>query len=380
MEGDSSFSRSDQILASLILKYIPRLGARSWKRLYETFDSPIEALEKVRLWADLGISRISIEAVGKKEIEKRAKEEYRRATSLGFEMLSLWERGYPSLLKEIIDPPILLYIKGNFSLITLPKVAIVGTRQASRAGKNFAFSLAQGLSRAGVCVVSGLARGIDACAHKGALKGAASTLAVLGTGLDVNYPYDNRELKKQIEEKGLLISEFPPNTSPSPENFPMRNRIISGLSLGVVVVEAAKKSGSLITARRALEQNRLVFAVPGSPLDKMVEGNNLLLREGAILVRNQEDIIEEISPMVGEDFLQRTKKVSMEDNCPSISSKVFASSLEQRILDLVQQKGRCTIDEIIELLDCDASTLLSYLVMMEIKGYIKKTGYGYEVL
>ncbi len=377
---NSLLSKQDEIFASLILRYIPRLGPRSWKKLYEAFDSPVRALEEARYWSDLGISRKSIQGTKNREIEEKAKQEYNRAISLEIEMLSLWNKDYPFLLREIIDPPVLLYLKGNLGLLSSPRIAVVGTRTAGAWGKEFSFSLGKGLSNKGVCVVSGLARGIDTSAHKGALRGKASTIAVLGTGIMVEYPYENRELKRKIKEEGLLITEFSPFTPPSPENFPLRNRIISGLSLGVVVVEAARKSGSLITAQRALEQNRLVFAVPGSPANKRMEGNNILLRQGAILIRNEEDVIEEIFPMIEGGLFPDVEVPSYKAKESFSNLHSISSDLEGKILNLLHHKGMCKIEEIIETLGCEASVVLSSLVMMEINGEIRKTDQGYEVL
>jgi DNA processing protein len=201
---------------------------------------------------------------------------------------------YPPLLREIPDPPLALHYSGDVSLLARASVAIVGSRRATPYGVNAAAQLARDLVGAGLVVVSGMARGIDAAAHHAALDAGGTTIAVLGTGIDVVYPRAHLRLFRRIAERGLVISEFPPGTPPKPENFPMRNRVISGLSLGSVIVEATTRSGSLITARLAAEQNREVFAVPGSIFSAGAEGTHRLIQYGAKLVHDVDDILAEL--------------------------------------------------------------------------------------
>jgi DNA processing protein len=207
-------------------------------------------------------------------------------------VLALGEPGYPELLAHIPDPPLLLYIKGRVELLASPMLAVVGSRNASAQGKANALAFAASLSGAGLCIVSGLALGIDAAAHEGALKGPGSTVAVIGTGPDLVYPARNRALCERIGVEGCIVSEYPVGTPPLPGNFPKRNRIISGLAAGVLVVEAAAQSGSLITARQAAEQGRDVFAIPGSIHAALAKGCHLLIREGAKLVDTAADVLE----------------------------------------------------------------------------------------
>ncbi len=219
-----------------------------------------------------------------------------RLTALGGRMLLRGGPGYPSLLEAIHDPPPVLFVLGEAAHLTGDRgIAIVGSRNASRQGERFAHHLAVDLARQGLLTISGVARGIDAAAHRGALEGRGVTIGVLATGLDVDYPPANRALKETIVQNGCLLSEAPLGTKPHPGLFPPRNRIISGLSRGVVVVEASDRSGSLITARLALEQGREVFAVPGPVGDSRSRGVHLLLRQGARLVEGIEDILEELS-------------------------------------------------------------------------------------
>ena len=233
---------------------------------------------------------------------ERASEEWKKAETLGVRILDILHPDYPSLLREIFDPPVILYIRGKRWDPDLPQLAIVGTRRPTGYGINCAERLAEDLAARGLAITSGLARGIDAAAHRGALR-AGTTYAVFGSGLDFVYPRENRRLAEMVEEKGALISEFPLGTPPSPQNFPIRNRIIAGMSLGVVVVEAAEYSGSLITARLALEGNREVFAVPGNITSPNSFGPHVLIRQGAKLVASWQDVVEELPHPVREKIL-----------------------------------------------------------------------------
>jgi DNA processing protein len=212
----------------------------------------------------------------------------------GHAIITLADEAYPRALLEIGDPPALLYAAGRSELLSCPALAIVGSRNASVQGERNAESFARALSDAGLAIVSGLALGIDAAAHRGGLAGACSTIAVLGTGIDVVYPRRNAELAAQIAARGLLVSEFPPGTEPVAQNFPRRNRLISGLARGCLVVEAALASGSLITARTAADQGREVFALPGSIHSPLSKGCHALIKSGAKLVESAEDVLAEL--------------------------------------------------------------------------------------
>ena len=209
----------------------------------------------------------------------------------GHHVLALGEPGYPELLARIPDPPLLLYIRGHAPLLAGPALAIVGSRNASAQGRANAEAFAESLSGAGLCIVSGLALGIDAAAHEGALRRCGGTIAVVGTGPDLAYPARNRALCERIAQDGCIVSEYPVGTPPLPGNFPKRNRIISGLAAGVLVVEAAAQSGSLITARQAAEQGRDVFAIPGSIHSALAKGCHMLIREGATLADTAQDVL-----------------------------------------------------------------------------------------
>jgi len=212
-------------------------------------------------------------------------------------ILTLHDPAYPALLKEIADPPPLLFVRGDPAVLSRPQLGIVGSRNPTPGGRSLAEDFARSLSRCGLVVTSGMALGIDAAGHRGALRGGGTTLAVAGTGPDRIYPARHRDLARAIVEQGAIISEFAPGTPALPSNFPRRNRIISGLSLGVLVVEAACRSGSLITARLAAEQGREVFALPGSIHNPLARGCHHLIRQGAKLVEDIEDIVEELGPL-----------------------------------------------------------------------------------
>lgn len=265
---------------------------------------------------------------------------------------------YPGKLRHIYNPPALLFYKGTLSQPDR-KIAVVGARKASPYGRNVALELGRDLTRAGVCVVSGGARGIDTAAHEGALK-AGGTIAVLGCGVDVAYPAENRKLFDQIAESGLLLSEYAPGTSPNAKHFPARNRIISGLSDGVVVVEAAVKSGSLITAELALSEGRDVFAVPGSVFSESSKGCHKLIKQGAKLVDQAEDILEEY-PWDRQS----------QNDLRNVSSPEDALSEQEAILYRALSFERpMTIDEIILKTRSDVSNITFLLLQMELRGWI----------
>ncbi len=236
-------------------------------------------------------------AGGKKKIilcpHDVAQKEYENTIALGGKIIASYEDEYPDLLKEIHDYPPILSVIGDGKILQKKSLGIVGTRNATINGKQIAKKLGYDLAGGGYVIASGLALGIDRAAHEGAIMaGDGNTIAVIGCGVDVCYPEQNKDVYEQIKEKGIIISEFPLGSSPQAMNFPRRNRIISGLSLGIIVVEAQKRSGSLITARLALEQNREVFAVPGSPLDSRGGGPNHLIKEGAVLIESAGDVLD----------------------------------------------------------------------------------------
>ncbi|WP_378950832.1 DNA-processing protein DprA [Mesorhizobium sp. ANAO-SY3R2] len=271
----------------------PNVGPASFRDLINRFGSAETAIEMLpEIMLAGGANRIArIPSVAEAEAEVEV------ARKAGARFVAIGEQDYPALLKRMDHPPPLLALKGNAAVFTLPPVAIVGARNASLAGIKMARQLAAELGRSGYAIISGLARGIDTAAHQGSLD--TGTVGVLAGGLDRPYPAENIDLCAEIAERGAIVSEMPFGWEPRAQDFPRRNRIVAGLALGLVVVEAAKRSGSLISARLAGEMGRLVFAVPGSPLDPRAAGTNGLLKEGATLVTEAGDVMEALAPLVG---------------------------------------------------------------------------------
>lgn len=286
--------------------------------------------------------------------------EWERLAKMGISVLSQACPDYPSLLQEIPYPPVLLYCRGSLERLNDPSVAVVGSRRSTFYGQEVAGRLAEELSRAGIGVISGMALGVDTAAHRGALSSGGYTVAVLGCGLDRCYPPANRGLMTDIAISGLLLTEFPPGTKPLPAHFPRRNRIISGLSLGTVVVEATAKSGALITAEYALEQNKEVFAVPGNVGSPYSRGCHRLLKEGAHLVEGAADILDEL-------FLPGRDADSEKQDCKSIPLEEG----EQKLLQLVPYQP-LHMDELIRLSGEKASTVNAILLSLELKQYIRQ--------
>src|SRR5258707_6760172 len=278
------------------------------------FDAPRRELALLRLPPE------TIESIATRELHERAEAEIERVRKLDGDILVLDDGVYPALLRETYDPPVVLYVKGAWAdCLERPCIAIVGSRRCSTYGQNAALMLSRELAQRGVTIISGLARGIDAAAHRGALEAGGRTVGVMGTGLDQIYPRDHKKLADEIlQHRGAMVTQFPLGTPPVSENFPYRNRVISGLSLGVVVIEAAENSGSLITARLAMEQNREVFAVPGNITSRNSFGTNYLIKgAGAKLVQQWQDIASELPAELAAQLLpppgRRKKKGELVD-------------------------------------------------------------------
>lgn len=278
---------------------------------------------------------------------------------------------YPPNLAQLPDPPAVLYVRGNMPAGERDCVAVVGARAASEAGRHMARRLGLELAAKGITVVSGLARGIDSEAHLGALEGHGRTIAVLGCGVDRIYPSEHSTLAQEmITAGGALLSEFPLGSAPVAENFPVRNRIIAGLSLGVVVVEAAEHSGSLISARLALEQNRQVFAVPGSPLSGKARGSNRLLKEGARLVECVEDVIEELAPQLSGAAALSTPLLQSQTQAHREARRAELSASLRAVVDHLPAGERVHIDSIVESCGLNAQTVLGLLLELELTGMV----------
>ncbi len=295
--ASSMSSKQENSLRDWIaLSFIIGVGSRTAALLIDRFGSPSAVFESSNHSLEsAGLRRETIDAIKSSEPREKAAREIEELVRLGGEALTLANEGYPKLLRETYDPPIVIYCLGDgASAFSQPAIAIVGSRRCSTYGRNVAEKLSRDLAERGVTIVSGLARGIDSAAHRGALDGRGLTVGVMGTGLDAVYPKENRKLAARIAEQGVLVTEFPLATPPASQNFPFRNRVISGLTLGVMVVEGAERSGSLITARLAYEQGRDVFAVPGNITSAKSFGPNYLIQDGAKLVQTWRDVIEEL--------------------------------------------------------------------------------------
>ena len=362
----------------IALNMTPGVGPRVAARLLERFGSAEgvfgalrSELERLRLRPE------AVESIALRDRHGAAAVELERVRALaGAEVLVLDDGAYPALLREIPDPPITLYVRGEWrACLEAPCVGVVGSRRCSTYGQNVALSLARELASRGVCVVSGLARGIDAAAHRGALEAGGRTAAVLGTGLDEVYPRDHRRLADEILARGgALVTQFPLGTPPVAENFPYRNRIISGLSLGTVVVEASENSGSLITARLAMEQNREVFAVPGNVTSRNSFGTNFLIKgAGAKLVQAWQDIVEEFPPEVAAAILPPGAKGKggggRKGEAPTPAD---LSGAERAVLKLIPADEPAHVDALAEGAGLRVSELSGVLLGLEMRGLVRQ--------
>ncbi len=291
------------------------------------------------------------------------------------EILTLDDPLYPPQLKQIGDPPILLFVKGNTNALLLPQLAVVGSRNASQSGLMNAHDFCFDLAKRGLVITSGLAAGIDAQAHQGALDALGQTIAVMGTGINAIYPKQNQSLAKTIANNGAVVSEFPFNTPPNAQNFPRRNRIIAGLSLGTLVIEAAQKSGTLITARLSMENNRPVMAIPGSIHNPLAKGCHHLIKQGAQLVESAQDILQEIKPNIQMLTDQLTSSIENIQG-PALENQaetpdIRLSESQQHIFDHLDFHPM-SFDDIVELTDLSSGDVASDLLIMELSGLVEK--------
>jgi DNA processing protein len=385
----------------LTLSLTPGIGPILSRRVIEAAGS-VEAacavtLPLLRTIEGIGSAKAEKIAAGLRQARSMVNEELARVDRGGGRVICPDDGEYPALLHEIPDPPMVLYIRGTLEPRDLHAVAIVGSRKCSFYGREQAERFGALLAGAGVVVVSGGARGIDSAAHRGALQHPQGrTLAVLGSGVDIAYPPENERLFAQIAERGAVISEFPMGTEPAPENFPRRNRIVSGMSRGVLVVEADEKSGALITARQAIDDhNRIVFALPGRVDNATSAGPHKLIRDGATLVRNLEDILEELPPLpesVGTmpsqgkgsqaTFAFEGPKTQMAaDNGPILAPTTAGVTLSDRQSTLLGQFSGdpLSVDQLINLAALPAHVVLQELTFLSLRGLVKRVdGQTYE--
>jgi len=348
----------------LALSLTHGLGSILIKRLLDRFKTP-EAVFQAPLKDLIQIEGLGERVAGeirKGPFETAIKREFALLGKVGGTIVTLRDDAYPKRLKDIYDPPALLYVRGELRREDELAVAIVGSRKTSPYGRWFTEKIGRDLAGQGVTIVSGLARGIDSVAHKGALDGGGRTIAVLGCGIDVIYPSENRDLFNQIVERGAVVSEFPMGSRPEGGHFPRRNRIISGLSIGVVIVQASAKSGSLITAKYALEQGREVFAVPGNVGADGSRGTNQLIKEGAKLVESSADILEEVLPQ-----WRREEETAQKAEAPGLG----LAGGERILYDLLAETP-LHIDAIIRESQLDPGKVSSFLLNLELKGLISQ--------
>lgn len=360
----------------LALALTPGLGATRSRKLVKHFGD-VQEIFRASL-TELEAAEIPAEAAQSIALGHSltaAEEELIRAVSVGAEVVSLDDDAYPQLLRNIYDPPVVLYVRGDASILQAPALAVVGTRHPTPYGIGMAQRLSNDLASRGLVIISGMARGVDTHAHRGALEGKGKTVAVWGTGVDVAYPRENKKLAEQIVEKGgAIVSEFAIGTFAAPQNFPIRNRIISGMSIGVLVVEAGEYSGTRITARNALEQSRDVFAVPGNVTNKQSWGPNTLIKQGAKLVATWEDVWEELPTDTKLKLEQgRPHAAESTSTSPLFSDQQFTAQ-EKKVLRLLKADEALQIDEIIEALEPDVSSseIFAALFELEMAGKVRQ--------
>ena len=357
----------EDLLSWLSLKSVPGIGNHLYKRLIDRFKTPEMVLNAAdeQLHQVDGMTQRVADAVHNHNPSPKLQLELNRVYQKGYQLVTLLDPDYPPLLREIPDPPPYLYVYGNLEG-TQNIIAMVGSRHATGYGLTTTRRLSEDLARLGITVVSGMARGIDTAAHEGALMGQGKTIAVLGCGLDRVYPAENEKLYHRIGETGAVVSEFALGAKPEAHHFPMRNRIISGMSLGTVVVEASRKSGSLITARLAVEQNREVFAVPGSVQSFKSTGTHTLIKQGAKLVEHAQDIVEELTPLAS--FLQTS-----ESNRPKDTRDVDAAlSPDDTAVYRALEPYPVHIDDLTRKTGLEPGKLLSILLNLELQGIVQQ--------
>ena len=375
----------------LALNHVPNLGPIKIQSLLEYFESPQAIFQAGTMaWQAAGLTEKTIHSLSAPDWEK-VDSDLRWAEQKHAAILTIDDPEYPQMLKSISDAPTLLYVLGQKAALQQPQLAMVGSRNPSHAGLDIAHEFAACFARMGLTVTSGLALGIDAASHRGALSesaamGSGYTVAVAGTGLDRVYPARHRELAHEIVEKGVLISEYAPGTPPLPANFSRRNRIISGLSMGVLVVEAALQSGSLITARCASEQGREVFAVPGSIHQPLAKGCHALIRQGAKLVETAEHVLEELAGFIGlmaqnqQDFAIGAADSGLDsgqnkaENEPN--SGINVDEEYRQVLKCIDFEPT-SVDKVVERSGLTADAVCSMLLVLELQGYVTALSGGY---
>ncbi|MEE9342573.1 MAG: DNA-processing protein DprA [Gammaproteobacteria bacterium] len=367
-QPQESVSNEDRLRYRLALTLSPGIGPATFAKLLQQFDH-IDAIFDADNTSLLKAGLSSETAAAIKHPDWNAVDAHMEwSQAPENHIVVITDTAYPHLLEAIDTPPPLLFVHGNIDVLGTLQLAVVGSRNPTKGGTDTARLFCQFLAHHGLTITSGLALGIDASAHEGALKAGNKTVAVMGTGLDRVYPARHRDLAHKIAEQGALISEYPLGTPPLPQNFPQRNRIISGLSLGVLVVEAAKRSGSLITARMALEQGRDVFAIPGSIHNPLSRGCHEIIRQGAKLVETGEHILEELGSLALENLTHTD--AGNTTHAPVTDDSAYQNLLEQMGYDPI------TVDELVSRSGLTSDQLSSMLLLLELDGYVTPANGG----
>ncbi|NMP30824.1 DNA-protecting protein DprA [Thalassotalea sp. M1531] len=357
----------DEYQLWLALKLVPRLSIKRKLALVDTYGIVGLFQLTTNQLKSIGLNNKQISAITRPD-RVYIDNILNQTEQFKSQLIHFGSPSYPKLLKEIYDPPLLLWVKGDTRLLNLTQIAMVGSRSATGLGRELAMRISSELANVAV-VTSGMALGIDAACHQGALAVSGKTIAVIGTGIDKIYPARHKPLAKSIvEEGGAIVSEFIPGTHAKPGHFPRRNRIISGLSLGTVVVEAEIKSGSLVTAKIALEQNRDVFAVPGSPVNPMASGCNQLIKQGAKLIDCAADIVEELGIAIPTNFNKQPVEKSVKIREQGLLNETLLASVDYEVtpVDIVISRSKLPTDEV-----------LTRLTMLELRGLVSAVPGGY---
>mgnify|MGYP005847251757 CR=1 FL=1 len=374
----------DEQLHWLALRLVPGLGARNAGRLIDLFGVPQAIFRAARAeLEDAGVNGSVAQSIASGCAFEEAAVQERKMRDAGVELIPLRDPRFPPLLREIYDPPVVLFARGRAELLQAPMLAVVGTRRPTPYGMAVAERMAADLARSALVIVSGMARGVDTASHRGALSAGGETIAVFGCGVDVIYPAENRNLAAELAKTGLIVSEFPMGTPGQPQNFPIRNRIISGMSLGVLVVEGAQYSGSAITARLAMEQGREVFAIPGNITSKMSWGPNLLIKQGATLVQEASDVLAELPADERRHLAERIQSklptseipIAAGTSAPDQASLPLgpAGDSARAVLALCRVDAAIHLDAILEKLDrFSSSEVIAALFDLEMTGLIRQ--------
>jgi len=357
-------------LSWLALTLTPGIAARLSARLLREYGSP-EGVFRASLTGieSCNVPAPAAQAIFKKQMFWRAEKEVDALRKVGGKLVNWKDPQYPQSLLQIYDPPVMLYLRGDAEILNSPSLSIVGTRRPTVYGTQLAERMGRDLASRGLTIVSGLARGIDAIAHQGAIAAGGRAIGVLGTGIDVCYPKENKKLYEKVLERGAIISEFPTGSHPAPENFPVRNRIIAGMPLGVIIVEGKQYSGSLITARLAMEFGREVFGVPGNVTQEVSFAPNLLIKQGAKLVTNAEDVIEELPTPVRAALVKAEAVESAQRNLLLVDG---LTPVQRKLYELLSAEESRHIDDLVDTSGLNSSEVLATLFDLEMKGIIRQ--------